>query len=213
MKTYTIHLLRHGITQANLDGTYAGHEDLPLLPEGAAELRQLKEQYIYPEVPVVFSSPLQRARESASILFPDNEILIMDDFIEYNFGEFEGLTAEQLKDNKHFQEWFYGDGSVPALHGESNQEFSLRVCSAFEKVVEGLLKTGITEAAIVTHGGVIMTLMATYAIPEAPMTDWLLENGAGYTLRLTPSLWSQIRKMEAIAKLPLVPEEEDPNGN
>lgn len=209
MKTYYIHLIRHGLTQANLDGTYAGHEDVDLLPEGIEELKQLKEQYIYPEVPVVFSSPLQRARQSASILFPDNEILILEDLIEYNFGEFEGLTAEQLKDNKHFREWFYGDGSVPALHGESNQEFALRVGAAFEKIVGGLLKTGITEAAVITHGGVIMTLMNMYAIPEAPMTDWLLENGAGYTLRLTPSLWSQIRKVEAIAKLPLVPDIED----
>lgn len=209
MQTYTIHLIRHGMTQANLDGTFTGHQDLALLPEGKEELQKLKKEYLYPEVPVVFSSPLKRARESASILFPDNEILILEELIEYNFGEFEGLTAEQLKDNKHFQEWFTGDGSVPALHGESNQEFAVRVGRAFEKIVDGLLKTGITECAVVTHGGVIMTLMAMYALPEAPMTDWMLECGAGYTLRLTPTLWTHGRKVEAVTKIPLIKEEND----
>lgn len=209
MQTYTIHLIRHGMTQANLDGTFTGHQDLELLPEGKEELQQLKKDYVYPEVPVVFSSPLKRARESASILFPDNEILILEELIEYNFGEFEGLTADQLKDNKHFQEWFTGDGTVPALHGESNQEFSVRVGRAFEKIIDGLLKTGITECAVVTHGGVIMTLMAMYALPEAPMTDWMLECGAGYTLRLTPTLWTHGRKVEAVTKIPLIKEESD----
>ena len=54
-----------------------------------------------------------------------------------------------------------------------------------------------------------MTLMAMYALPEAPMTDWMLECGAGYTLRLTPTLWTHGRKVEAVTKIPLIKEEND----
>lgn len=207
MKTYTIHLIRHGLTQGNVDGTYTGHRDLELLPEGKKELQELKEAYVYPEVPVVFSSPLQRCRQTASLLYPDNEILILDDFIEYNFGEFEGCSAEDLKDNEDFKNWLYGDGTVAPPHGETNKEFTNRVVSGFVKVVDGLMKTGITEAAIISHGGVIMTIMAIFALPEAPMTDWMMGNGAGYTLRITPTLWGQTGKAEAVAQVPYTPED------
>ena len=44
MKTYKIHLLRHGMTEANETGRYIGKTDLPLSPEGLAALLQLKEQ-------------------------------------------------------------------------------------------------------------------------------------------------------------------------
>lgn len=61
MKTYKIHLIRHGQTEANAKGLYIGMTDLPLSPEGLAELLTLKREYTYP-APLVFSpapDPLQ----------------------------------------------------------------------------------------------------------------------------------------------------------
>ncbi|MBP5272507.1 MAG: hypothetical protein ILO43_06070, partial [Clostridia bacterium] len=69
------------------------------------------------------------------------------------------------------------------------------------------LKTGITEAAIVTHGGIISVLMALYCLPEASPNDWMCMNGTGYTVRITPSLWAKGRKFEGVALVPAVPEE------
>ena len=215
MQTYVIHLVRHGAMEGAEKGQYIGHMDVDLSEQGRRELWDLKEQYDYPEVPVVFSSPLKRCRETASILYPDNEVLILDDLIEYNFGEFEGCTAEDLKDNEDFRAWLSGDKDACPPHGESNQEFATRVAAVFNQLVDGLLKTGITSAAVVTHGGVIMTIMSMFALPEAPMTDWASPNGNGYVLRITPSIWSQARKMEAVALLPMYKEdympEEDPD--
>ena len=37
-------------------------------------------------------------------MFPDNNKVVIDNFIEYNFGEFEECTAEDLKDNEDFKE-------------------------------------------------------------------------------------------------------------
>lgn len=54
MKTYKIHLIRHGQTEANAKGLYIGMTDLPLSPEGLAELLTLKREYTYP-APLVFS--------------------------------------------------------------------------------------------------------------------------------------------------------------
>ena len=48
MKTYKIHLIRHGLTDANLDGRYIGSKsDVPLSASGVDELRLLKENTEY----------------------------------------------------------------------------------------------------------------------------------------------------------------------
>ena len=44
MKSYTIHLIRHGISQGNLLGQYIGVTDSPLSEEGKEQLKQLAEQ-------------------------------------------------------------------------------------------------------------------------------------------------------------------------
>ena len=59
MKTFKLHLIRHGITAGNLQGLYIGSgTDLPLCDEGRAQLADLKERFAYPQVDTVFSSPL-----------------------------------------------------------------------------------------------------------------------------------------------------------
>lgn len=207
MKTYTIYLFRHGLTKGNLNAQYIGHTDLPLTTDSISSLKSIKAHKHYPEVDAVFSSPLKRCIDSAKIMFPKNNTLVIDDFIEYNFGEFEGLTAEELKDNEDFKNWLHGDIYAAAPYGESNAQFSHRICDAFEKVVDGCVKTGTNNIAIVGHAGVLMTILACYGLPEAPMAHWQMDAGYGYKLRLTPSLWMQTRKIEVIDTSPISLEE------
>lgn len=207
MKTYTIYLFRHGLTKGNLNAQYIGHTDLPLTTDSISSLKSIKAHKHYPEVDAVFSSPLKRCIDSANIMFPKNNTLVIDDFIEYNFGEFEGLTAEELKDNEDFKNWLHGDIYAAAPYGESNAQFSHRICAAFEKVVDGCVKTGTNNIAIVGHAGVLMTILACYGLPEAPMAHWQMDAGYGYKLRLTPSLWMQARKIEVIDTSPVSLEE------
>jgi len=202
MKTYTIYLFRHGLTKGNLNAQYIGHTDLPLTTDSINDLRRIKATEHYPEVDAVFSSPLKRCKDSASIMFPKSNILEIEDFIEYNFGEFEGLTAEDLKDNEDFKNWLHGDIYAATPFGESNAQFAQRVCAAFEKVVDGCVKTGTNTIAIVGHAGVLMTILSCYGLPEAPMAHWQMDAGYGFKLRLTPSLWMQARKIEVIDTSP-----------
>lgn len=57
MKTYKIHLIRHGQTEANAKGLYIGMTDLPLSPEGLGELLELKQNFVYPEAVSLFYKP------------------------------------------------------------------------------------------------------------------------------------------------------------
>lgn len=207
MKTYTLYLFRHGLTKGNLNAQYIGHTDLPLTTDSISALKSIKAHQHYPKVDAVFSSPLKRCKDSATILFPENNVLIIDDFIEYNFGEFEGLTAEDLKDNEDFKNWMHGDIYASTPYGESNAQFAQRICAAFEKVVDGCIKTGTNNFAIVGHAGVLMTILACYGLPEAPMAHWQMDAGYGYKLRITPSLWMQAKKLEVIDTSPISLEE------
>lgn len=207
MKSYTVHLIRHGLTDENLQGRYIGHTDVLLSEDGKKQLAQLKEETVLPPVQALFTSPLKRCKETASILYPENKPIEIEGFIEYNFGFFENKTAEQLEDHPVFSRWLAGERGVEPPFGESNEAFGKRVCETFEKVAEGLMKTGTTEAAIVTHGGVIMAILATYGIPELPMHEWLTPNGCGFTVKINPSLWMRAKKFEVFSEFPYEKEE------
>lgn len=55
MLTYKIHLFRHGITRANLEGKYVGLSDYPLCQEGIDALKEFVKDKDYP--PVEKSTP------------------------------------------------------------------------------------------------------------------------------------------------------------
>ncbi|MGN0547244.1 MAG: histidine phosphatase family protein [Acutalibacteraceae bacterium] len=207
MKSYTVHLIRNGLTDENLEGRYIGHTDVELSEEGKAQLGQMKDELIFPPVDAVFTSPLKRCTETAKILYPNNMPIVIDGFIEYNFGEFENKTAEELKNSPVFPRWLAGEKGVEPPFGESNEAFEKRIRETFEKVAEGLMKTGTTSAAIVTHGGVIMAILAAYGIPELPMHEWLTPSGCGFTIKINPSLWMRAKKFEVFSDFPYEREE------
>lgn len=203
MKSFTVYLFRHGLTKGNVNAQYIGHTDLPITTDSISALKSIKAKYHYPEVDAVFVSPLKRCIESAEIMFPKNNPLVINDLIEYNFGEFEGCTADDLKNNDDFRDWLRGDMHARPPYGESNAEFFARVCSAFEKIVDGMVKSGTETAAIVGHAGVLMAILACYGLPEAPMAHWQMEAGYGFKLRITPSLWMRANKLEVADTSPI----------
>lgn len=206
MKSYTIHLIRHGVTEGNLQGRYVGRTDLPLAAEGIAQLEKLKKSNPYPKAQVYYCSPLKRCIQTLNILYPGVEPVIVDDFRECDFGDWEGKTAEELaKEDSSFAEWMAGGKAMSPPNGENGGAFMYRVCAAFEKVVEDMLRSGTTDAVIIAHGGTIMSILSTYGLPRANFYDWLTESGCGYSLRITPGLWMRSMVAEVYATIPAKP--------
>ena len=208
MKSYIIHFIRHGAIDETLSGKYIGTTDVPLSDKGKMDLKKLDYEYRYPGTQVVFTSPLKRCTETCRILYPEQNPLSIANLSECNFGEWEGKTAEELKSDPDFEKWLAGDNSVKPPRGESNADFTRRICRMFESIVEGLMKTGTTESVIVTHGGVIMTLLAVYGLPQAKPFEWTMDNGFGYSLRVTPMLWQRDKVCEVFSQIPYEKEEE-----
>ena len=203
MQSYTIHLIRHGATKGNQLGQYIGRTDLPLAPEGAEQLRELSRAGGYPTAQVYYCSPLLRCRETLNILYPDAEPVVVEGLRECDFGEWEGKTAKELmEEDPSFAKWMESGAQATPPGGESGAVFMHRVCEAFEKLVEDMLRSRTTSAVIVTHGGVIMTILSAYGLPKAGFYDWLTGNGCGYSLRITPGLWMRSMVAEVYATLP-----------
>jgi alpha-ribazole phosphatase len=213
VKTVKIHLIRHGLSEGSTDGKYIGQTDVMLTEEGKRQLKDMKERMLYPRAEVVISSPMNRCLETAKILYPDSNPLILDGLNEYDFGEFEGQTAEELKTDPAFTDWLKGGADTGAPFGETNGQFQKRVCTCFNELVAGLIKTGVGDAVIISHGGVIMTLLQCFAIPERPMHEWLMPSGCGYTLVVTPSIWSNTNKGEVLYEIPSPIDTENEDDN
>ena len=212
MKSYTIHLIRHGLTDGNTKGQYIGSTDVPLALEGLTQLLQLKERFQYPNADAYFTSPLLRCQQTLKALYPQATPLVIPGLAECSFGKWEGKTANELQNDPEFVQWMEAGGKDAPPEGESTAQFQTRCCEAFSKVVEGLMKTGTTSAVIVTHGGVIMTLLATFGLPRANFYDWLVDNGCGYSIRVTPNLWMRGQVVEVYEQLPLGIQDPD-SGN
>ena len=196
MKSYYIHFIRHGAINPTLRGRYIGVTDVPLSDKGKIEIRKLDATMAYPYAKVVFTSPLKRCTQTARIIYPDIEPLVIDHLSECHFGEWENKSAAELAGDETFKKWLAGDPSVKPPRGESNADFTRRICLVFESIVDGLIKTGTTDAAIITHGGVMTTLLSVYGIPQAKPFDWVCDNGYGYSLRITPMLWQRDKVAE-----------------
>lgn len=205
MMTYKIHLIRHALNEGAQEGRYIGHTDAPLCEEGRAQLGQMADDYRYPEVEAVFSGPLKRCVDTAKLLYKNKEPIIIDGLAECNFGEFENKTADELAGNEDFISWLQGK-TVPPF-GESSAAFGQRVCASFEKIVDGMLKSGVREAAIITHAGVIAAILCAYGLPQAQMHEWMTPNCCGYSLRIDPAMWMRGKKCEVFAEVPEVDNE------
>ena len=71
MKTYTIHLIRHGMTEGNKVGRYVGSIDAPLFEGGIDEIKELKKKYDSRKPKLFFSSPLKRCFETLDLIYGD----------------------------------------------------------------------------------------------------------------------------------------------
>ena len=169
MKTFKLHLIRHGMTAGNLQGLYIGSgTDIPLCDEGRAQLAELKERFEYPQVDTVFSSPLLRAVETANILFPDaKHTFTVHDLREAGFGKFENKPVKELVHDEDFKKWITPGSNYLPEGAEPTDQFHARCAESLMKLFEYMIRMDVTEAACVTHGGVIMSMLSQRAVPPA----------------------------------------------
>lgn len=202
MRSYKLHLIRHGATDANKEGRYIGGKtDLPLSQEGKREIKNLYEDFVYPRVPLVFSSPMERCVQTAKILFPAREITTIENLREYNFGDFENKTATELDGRPDYAAWAAGKMPSPP-NGESSKDFVARTVLGINEIIRIMMEKQEYEASVVMHGGAIMMLLAACGLPRQAPAMWTSDNGKGYTILITPSLYQKTGAFEVVNLVP-----------
>lgn len=201
MKNYYLYLIRHGITQGNIDGKYIGQTDLSLCPEGKRAIEALRDAEIYPNVAKVYTSPLARCMETAKIIYPDRKLMIIDELCEMDFGDFEGKTADELQDLPEYSKWIKGGMEAAPPNGEKYGDFSLRCIDGLDSIFRDMMHLDITRAACVTHAGVITNLLCGYGLPKGRPADFMCAPGEGFEIVLSTFLWQKGPTFEISGRL------------
>ena len=202
MISYKIHLLRCGRVAESSEQLYVGQLDLPLSSGGRAELECLQKASGYPQIERLYASPLIRCVQTAEALYPGHTPRPVTGLMDMGLGEFEGKSLEQLKDLPEFGAWLQNSQTNPPPGGELAEDFTARVSGTFNKIVLEMMRERVQSAALITHGGVIMTLMAAVALPRLHLHQWAVDAGCGYTLLTSAQLWMQGGCAEAFAAIP-----------
>ncbi|MFG2693032.1 histidine phosphatase family protein [Kitasatospora sp. NPDC051984] len=165
-------VIRHGQTEWSLSGRHAGRTDVPLTAAGEATARALAPRLAARRRPVaVFSSPLSRALRTAE-LAGLSDVMADPDLIEWDYGGYEGLTADQIEQSRPGWD-LWRDGVIPggaAFPGEQLQQVAARTDAALARI-RPLLADG--DVAVVAHGHLARILAARW-LDLAPSAAGLL---------------------------------------
>lgn len=177
-----LRLLRHGKTLSNIQHRYLGRTDEALCAEGERELLEL--MMFCPESEYLFTGPMLRCRQTAKLLFPDKEQIIIPEWMEIDFGEFEGKTYKELEGNRAYKEWIDSNGTIPFPGGDDREKFIKRSVKGLKRMAEILKnKQDYTEqecidVCAVVHGGTIMAILNV--LDGGEYFNYQVKNGESY---------------------------------
>jgi alpha-ribazole phosphatase len=164
-----VDLLRHGQTTA--DDILRGRVDVPLSEAGYQQMQDSICAYTEPELPWqhIITSPLQRCAKFAEDMHHqyDSPLITDPGFLEMDFGDWDGRSFEDLRaeDPDLFSKIWREPNKYNPPNGESFIDFSVRISSAWESVVQ---QHSGKHILIVCHGGVIRALLGH--IMQTPLT-------------------------------------------
>lgn len=163
----------------------AGLHDPPLSPRGCEEALATAEYLQNVTIDFAFSSPLQRAQQTAHLVLGQREISVAlsEDLLELNMGAFSGRRwADVINEYPSL----FGEGEVPfwklfardRIPGqELYQEAAARIMGFFDGLPT---RCGDATVLVVGHKGVL-ELVLSETVGFDPSTDWFDIDGASVT--------------------------------
>lgn len=155
-------LIRHALTNSvgkRLSGRLPG---LSLNEEGKGQVKSLVYNLSDVSIDAIYSSPLERAVETASPLATSKNLAIniSDDFLELDFGDWTNRSIEELRNDNTFQLFNSFRSSTRIPGGELMMEAQLRFVKGLEKLN---IRHANATVAVVSHADMIKSAVAYYA--------------------------------------------------
>ena len=160
-------LIRHGETEWTLNGRHTGRTDIPLTKNGRDAARQLAPLAAQTRFSLVLTSPMRRARETCELAGLGGPAQEDPDLLEWNYGEFEGLTAQQIELRQ--PGWRVFRDGCPG--GESPANLAARADRVIARIrnVEG-------DVALFAHGHFFRVFAARWlGLPPVAGSHFLLD--------------------------------------
>ncbi|QVI23687.1 acid phosphatase [Nocardia tengchongensis] len=150
-------VLRHGETAWSAARRHTGRTDIPLTEIGEAQARSAGTLLRGVDLsnPLVLSSPRQRALRTAELAGLTG-VIVDDDLVEWDYGEYEGLTTPEIQ--RMSPGWTIWTGAVP--EGESAEHVRKRADHVLATVIPELATR---DVVLVGHGHFSRALIARWA--------------------------------------------------
>ncbi len=146
-------VIRHGETEWSLNGRHTGVTDLPLTENGEGIAMSLQPILAAHTLTHVLTSPLRRARYTCELAGFGSQAEINDGLMEWNYGDYEGLTPHQIQERS--PGWSLFRDGCP--NGEQPNDVGGRIDHVIETVraIEG-------DVALFSHGHVLRVFAARW---------------------------------------------------
>ncbi len=180
-------VVRHGETAWNATARIQGHTDIDLNETGRWQAERLAEALADEDIAAFYASDLSRARETAQAVANRHggEVLTMSALRERCFGDFEGRSWQQLREDhpEDSELWRTREPHYAPPGGESLLQVRDRVVQALNDIAS---RHPGEQVLVVAHGGVLdhFYRAATRVDLQAPRS-WQLANAA-----INRLLWS-----------------------
>ncbi|MGD9580887.1 MAG: histidine phosphatase family protein [Vampirovibrionia bacterium] len=152
-------LVRHGETKGKSSERLYGSTDIELSEIGCMQMKLAGDALKDLSFDRILTSPLSRSINGAKLVTnKQNSSTIIEDFTEIDFGLWEGLTFEEVKqkDPDNYAEWKKGDLEFTFPSGDSKKTFFNRIAKTAKKELNDY--NGSTLAVL--HKGVIKGIIA-----------------------------------------------------
>ncbi|MBN4067456.1 histidine phosphatase family protein, partial [Simkania negevensis] len=168
-----IFLLRHGETAWTKTLQHTSHTDLSLTKRGEEEAQALTKRLRGNTFEKVFSSPLQRVRQTCAFAGLAEQAEYTDDLVEWDYGDYEGKTTKEIRQT--VPDWTIFTHGAPG--GESEQEVAARADRFFARC-----RSCKGDIAVFTSGHFGRVLGARWIGFSAKDGRYLLLSTASYSI-------------------------------
>jgi broad specificity phosphatase PhoE len=156
-------LVRHGETEWSAAGRHTSFTDVSLTDAGRRAAEALGARLAGRRFALVLRSPRERSRDTCELAGYGGQAQVDDDLVEWDYGEYEGLTTPQIRESR--PGWSVWTDDAPG--GETPAEVGAR---ADRVLARALAADG--DVALFAHGHLLRVLGARWIElePEAGAT-------------------------------------------
>lgn len=173
-------LVRHALTVDNQKSRLSGHIDSSISEEGKEQIDKITNYLKDFDIDKIYTTTSSRTKDTVKKLseLKSIEIIEKESLKEISFGDFEGLTFEEIKDKypKEFQDMIEKGYEYKYPNGESLIDSYNRVCIELDNIISN---NDDRTILICSHGGTIRNII-TYLISNSYKYHWnfKIDNGS-----------------------------------